>query len=150
MGGDAAIANSLGLAREDVQQAGTASKLTLCLQDSIELDEYPTGDSSSRTVVQYRLVVVVFRTGGFTDGHYYVALQSSPDLWTVYNSAQKSGPHSLDEVQALHGDHVYGTGYLRKEMPVREDRQSLSQWLQQPQNAEAARYMHLPPTRQFA
>ena len=139
VGADSAIANSLGLTREDLQQPGRAPKLTLKLQESIELDEYPAQVASSRTVVFYRLVVVVFRSGGFTSGHFYVAVQASPDSWVVFNSEQTSGPYSLEEVQALHGDHVYGTAYLRKVMPEAGDRQSLGPWLQQPQNADAAR-----------
>lgn len=148
MGADPAIAEALGLTREDLQQAGSASKLTLKLQKTIELDEYPAHESSSRTVVLYHLMVVVFRTGGFTSGHYYVAVQASPDSWVVLNSEQTSGPYSLDEVQALHGHFIYGTAYLRNDMPLVGDRQSLGQWLQQPQNAEAARYLQLPDTRQ--
>ena len=148
VGADPAIAKSLGLTREDVQQAGSASKLTLQLQKTLELDEYPAHECTSRTVASYRLVVVVFRTGGFTSGHYYSAVQASPDSWVVLNSEQTFGPYSLDEIQALHGDHIYGTAYLRHDMPVVGDRQSLGQWLQQPQNAEAARYLQLSHMRQ--
>ena len=144
MGADAVTANSMGLTRADLQMPGLAPKLTLKLQESIELDEYPAHAASSRNVVLYRLVVVVFRTGGFTSGHYYVAVQAAPDSWMVFNSEQTSGPYSLDEVQALHGDYIYGTAYLRNDMPEVEDRQSLAQWLQQPQNADVARYYNFP------
>ena len=118
MGADPAIAKSLGLTREDLKQAGSASRLTLELQKTVELDEYPAHESSSRTVVSYRLVAVVFRTGGFTSGHYYSAVQASPDSWVVLNSEQTFGPDSLDEIQAFHGDHIYGTAHLRNDMPV--------------------------------
>ena len=106
VGLDAATAGRLGLRREDVQQPELASKPNLRLQDTLELTEYPDHKASSRTVVLYRLVAVVFRSGGFS-GHYYVAVQASPDSWVVLNSEQTSGPYSLDEVQAVHGKHIY-------------------------------------------
>ena len=148
MGPDPAIAKSLGLTGEDLQQAGSVSKLTLKLQKTVELDEYPAHEASSRIVISYRLVMVIFRTGGFTSGHYYSAVQASPDSWVVLNSKQTFGPYSLDEIQAFHGDRIYGTASLRNDMPVVGDRQSLGQWLQQPQNAEAARYLQLSHMRQ--
>ena len=138
VGPNAAAANSLGLTSEDLQRSGPASKLTLKLQDTMELDEYPERVCSLRSVVLYRLVVVVFRTGGFANGHFYAAVQASPDRWVVYNSEQVSGPYSLDGLQAVHGEDIYGTAYLRNDMPVAGDRQSLGQWLQQPLNSEAA------------
>ena len=143
VGLDAATASRLGLRREDVQQPELASKPNLRLQDTLELDEYLEHKASSRTVVVYRLVAVVFRTGGFTSGHYYVAVQASPDSWVVLNSEQTSGPYTLDEVQAIHGKYIYGTAYLRMDMPVAGDRQSLGRWLQQQQNYEAVRYLQV-------
>ena len=72
VGLDAATASRLGLGREDVPEL--ASKPNLRLQDTLELDEYSEQQASSRTVVLYRLVAVVFRTGG---GHYQWTLLRS-------------------------------------------------------------------------
>ena len=43
----------------------------------------------------------------------------------VYNSEQVSGPYSLDELQAVHGEDIYGTANLHNDMLVAGDRQSL-------------------------
>ena len=131
MGGAAAVGS----------EQDPSGKPTLRLQPYVDLEEYPPQSPSSHSHnVPFRLVTIVFRTGGNGSAHFYVALQSSPDQWQVYNSAVVTGPFTLDAVQALHGDHVYGVAYLRSQMPEADDRQSLFAWLQQPENAAAARY----------
>ena len=71
------------------------------------------------------------------------AVQASPDSWVVLNSEQTSGPYTLDEVQAIRGKYMYGTAYLRMNMPVAGGRQSLGRWSQQQHNAEAVRYLQV-------
>lgn len=139
--GDADATKDLGKSQEILPQS-EPTQLSLKLEATIELEEYPAQEFSSHTMVEYRLVAIVFRIGGYGSGHFYLAAQSAPGRWLVYNSTDISGPYSLDDVQAQHGQNVYGVGYLCKDMPVMEDRQTLAHWLQQPQNAEAARYIH--------
>ena len=122
-------------------EQGPSCKPTLKLQASVALEEYTTPPQGSYSSVSYRLVTIIFRTGGLGSAHFFVALQSSPNHWLVYNSAVVTGPFTLDDVQAKYGDYVYGVAYLRSERPEAGDRQSLFAWLQKPENADTARYV---------
>ena len=114
--------------------------LGLRLQESIQLEEH-SPINASRTEVAFRLVVIVFREGGFDGGHFFVAVQSSPGRWLVVNSAE-SGPFTLKDLQAEYGRKVYGLSYIRKQLPADDDRQTLTQWLAVPGHADALRYIH--------
>ena len=115
----------------------------LRLQQRIELEDYSSQDWSSR-MVSFTLKTIVFREGGITSGHFFVALQCVPDRWVVYNSAAMSGPHTLEQIQQRLGGKVFGVVYMRTNMPAEDDRQSLADWLDDPAHADAVRCITCP------
>ncbi len=117
--------------------------VSLQLQQRVELEEYGPPDYLSRKV-SFTLKTIVFREGGLTDGHFYVALQCAPDGWMIFNSASTSGPHTLEQIQQRLGGKVYGVAYMRTEMPAEDDVQSLAEWLDDPAHADAVRCITCP------
>ncbi|KAL0018820.1 hypothetical protein WJX77_001924 [Trebouxia sp. C0004] len=114
--------------------------VSLKLEQRIELEEYTCHDWSSR-MVTFTLKTIVFREGGITSGHFFVALQCAPDRWVIYNSAAKCGPYTLKQIQQRLGGKVYGVTYMRTETPADDDRQSLAEWLDDPAHADAVRML---------
>jgi len=117
--------------------------VSLQLQQCIELEEYSSHNWSSR-LVSFALKTIVFRDGGVTNGHFFVAVQCAPDEWVIYNSASMGGPYTLKEIQQRLGGKVYGVAYMRTEVPADDDRQSLAEWLDDPAHADAVRCFTCP------
>jgi len=117
--------------------------VSLQLQQRVELEEWSSQDWS-RHMVSFTLKTIVFREGGITDGHFFVALQRAPNRWVIFNSASTSGPHTLEQIQQRFGGKVYGVVYMRTEMPAEDDRQSLGEWLDDPAHADAVRCITYP------
>ncbi|KAL0055110.1 hypothetical protein WJX82_007119 [Trebouxia sp. C0006] len=114
--------------------------VSLQLQQRVELEEYGPPDYLSQKV-SFTLKTIVFREGGITDGHFFVALQRAPNRWVIYNSSSTSGPYNLEQIQQWFGGKVYGVVYMRTEMPAEDDRQSLGEWLDDPAHADAVRML---------
>ncbi|KAA6418291.1 MAG: hypothetical protein FRX49_11800, partial [Trebouxia sp. A1-2] len=125
---------------QQTHSAGTDinDAVSLHLQQCVELEEWNSHDWS-RHMVSFTLKTIVFREGGITSGHFFVALQCAPDRWQIYNSAAMSGPHTLEQIQQRLGGKVYGVAYMRTDMPADDDRQSLAEWLDDPAHADAVR-----------
>ena len=117
--------------------------VSLHLQQCVELEEWNSHDWS-RHMVSFTLKTIVFREGGITSGHFFVALQCAPDRWQIYNSAAMSGPHTLEQIQQRLGGKVYGVAYMRTDMLADDDRQSLAEWLDDPAHADAVRCTTCP------
>ncbi len=117
--------------------------VSLQLQQCIELEEYSSHGWSSR-MVSFTLKTIVFRDGGVSNGHFFVALQCAPNRWVIYNSASMYGPYTLEQIQQRLGGKVYGVAYMRAEMPADDDRQSLAEWLDDPAHADAVRCITCP------
>ncbi|DBA88084.1 TPA: hypothetical protein ACH3X2_005084 [Trebouxia sp. C0005] len=127
---------------QQTHSAGTDinDAVSLHLQQCVELEEWNSHDWS-RHMVSFTLKTIVFREGGITSGHFFVALQCAPDRWQIYNSAAMSGPHTLEQIQQRLGGKVYGVAYMRTDMPADDDRQSLAEWLDDPAHADAVRVL---------
>ena len=61
------------------------------------------------TVVCYRLAVIVFRTGGMTDGHFYIAAPTTAGNWRVLNNSAAQQPVSLKQLQRSEGKHAHAS-----------------------------------------
>ena len=94
-------------------------KLAKCHDSKVGLKLEPNmtlHDDSGQ--VQYRLAMVVFRTGGLKDGHFYVAAPASHTSWRLFNNNNASPPMSLRALRQEHGAHVHGMVYVRTEKPA--------------------------------
>jgi len=96
--------------------------LGLKLEESIQLEE-------QKESIQFRLTTVVFREGGHTDGHYFLAVQERPGSWLVYNSSTMRGPYDFKALQAEYAAKVQGVVYVRKQWLDNEQFQQLDRWL---------------------
>lgn len=76
--------------------------------------------------VSYRLALIVFRTGGLNNGHFYVAEPSTAGAWRVLNQHQASPPMSLRALQRLEGKNAHGMVYIRAQAPAQDDWASLN------------------------
>ena len=76
--------------------------------------------------VCYRLAVIVFRTGGMTDGHFYIAAPTTAGNWRVMNNSAAQQPVSLKQLQRTEGRHAHGVMYVRAKAPAKDDWASLN------------------------
>ena len=94
-------------------------------------------------VVDYKLAIIVFRTGGQLDGHFFVAAPTPAAAWVVFNEAKVLQPMSLSALRTHFGKAVHGLMYIRMTAPAEDD------WaLLNPNpflDTNAARYNFSPP-----
>ena len=72
-------------------------------------------------VVQYNLAVIIFRTGGMGNGHFYVAAPTSAGAWMMHNNNNIQGPMPLKQLQQKEGMHAHGMMYVRTKAPATDD-----------------------------
>ena len=72
-------------------------------------------------MVDYNLALVIFRTGGQLDGHYFVAAPTPASAWVVFDDKNVLMPMSLRDLQGNYGKAVHGVMYVRKTAPAEDD-----------------------------
>ena len=90
------------------KQVGMKLEATMQLQD----------DSG---MVDYNLALIIFRTGGQLDGHYFVAAPTPASAWVVFDDKNVLMPMSLRDLQGNYGKAVHGVMYVRKTAPAEDD-----------------------------
>ena len=99
----------------DERQANYANKqVGMKLEVTIQLQD-------DGGVVDYKLALIVFRTGGQLDGHFFVAAPTSPSGWVVFDDNRVLQPMSLSALQKCHGKAVHGLMYVRQTAPAEDD-----------------------------
>ena len=71
--------------------------------------------------VCYRLAIIIFRTGGLSDGHFYIAAPTTPGMWSIFNNQTAQKAMLLKELQLVEGRHAHGTMYVRTKAPATDD-----------------------------
>ena len=71
--------------------------------------------------VCYRLAVIIFRTGGMSNGHFYIAAPTTTGMWTILNNQTSQKPISLRELKRVEGKNAHGMMYVRSKAPTTDD-----------------------------
>ena len=72
-------------------------------------------------IVEYQLMLIIFREGGHNNGHYYVAARTPTNTWKMFNNNQAMMPMQLRDLQKNYGKRVHGVVYMRKSAPAEDD-----------------------------
>ena len=72
-------------------------------------------------IVEYQLMLIIFREGRHNNGHYYVAARTPTATWKMFNNHQAMMPMQLRDLQKNYGKRVHGVVYRRKSDPAEDD-----------------------------
>ena len=102
-------------ATHDERKANYANKqVGMKLETTMQLQ-----DGSGK--VDYKLALIIFRTGEQQNGHFFVAAPTAASAWVIFNDNRVTMPMSLSALRTQHGRAVHGLMYVKVTAPADVD-----------------------------